>query len=162
VAVAAVSCAGLLAGLGAAAPAAASESRGNGAAAPSCASWTSVQPPSPGTANSLGGVAVLSSGNAWAVGSYDPLNGDPTAQLIEHWDGSEWKVLGLRWGVLTGVAAISRTNVWVVGYSFTPGFHTLIEHWDGTTWKQVASPRHGGILYGVPPSRRPISGRWAA
>ncbi len=117
-AVAAVSCAGLLAGLGAAAPAAASESRGNGAAAPSCASWTSVQPPSPGTANSLGGVAVLSSGNAWAVGSYDPLNGDPTAQLIEHWDG--------------------------------------------TTWKQVASPRHSGILYGVPPSRRPISGRWAA
>ena len=148
VARAAAGCLVLLAGLGAAAPAAWSASRGTSAAA-GCAGWTVAQPLNPGSDNRLRGVAVLSSTNAWAVGSYDPLNGDPTSHLIEHWDGTKWTAVGFAGGVLTGVAAISRTNVWVVGYSFFRGYHALIEHWDGTGWKVVAVPRHSGILYGV-------------
>jgi len=144
---AAISCLALLAGLGSWTPALASASRGTGAA-PGCAGWTVTQPLNPGSDNRLRGVAVLSSTDAWAVGSYDPLNGDPTSELIEHWDGTKWTAVGFRGGVLTGVAALSDANVWVVGY-FLHGSHSLIEHWDGTGWKVVATPRHSGILYGV-------------
>jgi hypothetical protein len=85
VAVAAVSCAALLAGLGAAAPAAGSTSRENRAVTTaSCGGWTSVPPPNPGSANVLNAVDVLSSSNVWAAGSYDPLGGDPTKALVEH------------------------------------------------------------------------------
>ena len=113
---AAVSCAGLLAGLGAAAPAAASASRGNGAAAPSYASWTSVQPPGPGTGNSLGGVARPNPGGSNGNGS-----------------------------LFTGVAAASASSVWAVGGYFDGTADlTLIARWNGTRWKQVASPNPAG------------------
>lgn len=148
VAVATVSCVACLAGLGAAVPAAASASRGNGAAA-TCGGWTVEQPPNPGFNSSLKGVAVLSSSNAWAVGSFDPLDGDPTARLIEHWDGSEWTGQSGGRGTLTAVAASSRTNVWAVGYRFNAGpYRTVIEHWDGTAWRQLL-PSPEGLLYGV-------------
>jgi len=151
-AVAAVSCAALLAGLGAAAPTAGSTSRENRAATTaSCVGWTSVPPPNPGSANVLNAVDVLSPSNVWAAGSYDPLGGDPTKALVEHWDGTSWTAWGLGQGVLRGVAALSRTNVWVVGYSLSHLSSRAIQtaHWDGTAWKVVAVPRHTGILYGV-------------
>ena len=46
---------------------------------------------------------------------------------------------------LTGVAAISPTDAWAVGYK-TSGdtTHTLIEHYDGASWTKVASPNPGG------------------
>ena len=98
----------------------------------------------------LNGVDVLSPSNVWAVGSYDPLDGSPTTQLVEHWDGTTWTALGVGRGVLRGVAAVSRTNVWVVGYpSSRPGRGSWTLHWDGTTWKAVTTPRHTDILYGV-------------
>jgi hypothetical protein len=108
-----------------------------------------AQPLNPGSDNKLRAVAVLSSTDVWAVGSYDPLNGDPTSELIEHWDGSKWTAVGFGGGVLTGVAALSDTNIWVVGYFVVGRYHALIEHWDGTGWKLVPTPRHSGILYGV-------------
>jgi hypothetical protein len=53
---------------------------------------------------------------------------------------------------LTGVAAISASNVWAVGYYFV-GVNTvtLIEHWDGTSWSVVPSPNvgTGDLLNGV-------------
>src|SRR5262249_15305031 len=58
-----------------------------------------------------------------------------------------------------GVAAISASDVWIVGAddaSTPPGqlapLHTtLIEHWDGTAWSIVPSPNSasGGYLAGV-------------
>src|SRR5205085_4784015 len=42
---------------------------------------------------------------------------------------------------LTGVSAVSPSNVWAVGYSNTrTGDKTLIEHWNGTSWSKVKSP----------------------
>ena len=55
--------------------------------------------------------------------------------------------------VLNGVAAVTSSNVWAVGYS--QGAKTkpepLIENWNGKTWQVVGSPSFpaGGILYGV-------------
>src|SRR5579859_6854009 len=45
---------------------------------------------------------------------------------------------------INGVAAISASNAWAVGYNFI-GVNTvtLIEHWDGTSWSVVPSPNAG-------------------
>ena len=54
---------------------------------------------------------------------------------------------------LLGVAAVSTTNVWAVGYyTKNGGAQTLIERWNGTSWKVVSSPNvgsSGNVLYGV-------------
>src|SRR5712692_7912431 len=46
---------------------------------------------------------------------------------------------------LNGVAVVSATNIWAVGYGPLPGGaafvkQTLIEHWDGARWSIVSSP----------------------
>ncbi|MGN6167796.1 MAG: hypothetical protein ACTHQQ_06445 [Solirubrobacteraceae bacterium] len=121
-----------------------------------------VQPsPNPGGANGSGlnGVAATSATNAWAVG--DDFKGGPQQTLVEHWNGKAWKVvpspnpLGSGNNVLSGVAAISATNAWAVGYYFNGNaLQTLVEHWNGKAWKVVPSPNPGGsgkdnVLSGV-------------
>jgi hypothetical protein len=58
--------------------------------------------------------------------------------LIEHWDGTSWTItpnptIAQSNSTLSGVAAISANDAWVVGGS-------LIEHWDGASWKVVSNP----------------------
>jgi hypothetical protein len=141
-----------------------------GASASTCAAWTGVQPPNPDPSfNELNGVAVLSSCNAWAVGSYHAGMGTGGAQtLILHWNGAVWKQVaspnpGSAENILTGVAAISATNIWAVGFSWTTGpERTLILHWNGMVWKQVASPSPssgGSFLTGV--AATSASNAWA-
>jgi hypothetical protein len=79
-------------------------------------------------------------------------NVGPIQTLIEHWDGTSWTVVSSpnRNGsstngnnLLSGIAAVSATDIWAVGYTTDPttGFQrTLTEHWDGTTWSAIASP----------------------
>jgi hypothetical protein len=89
----------------------------------------------------LAAVAALSARYAWAVG------GAFHKTLTEQWDGRRWRVVRggyTRWGAqLTGVAVLSRSDAWAVGYNRVPGgggaTQTLIEHWDGTRWRRVAS-----------------------
>ncbi len=55
-------------------------------------------------------------------------------------------------GELTGVAALSASNAWVVGSTGAFGGEgTLIAHWNGKGWKRVASPSpgRGDTLTGV-------------
>jgi hypothetical protein len=107
-----------------------------------------VPPPSPGTSdNVLKGVSVISACDAWAVG-FD-ASGAADQTLIEHWDGSTWKVVpspdpGSTDNFLTSVRAVSATSIWAVGeYSDGAGDKTLILHWNGTKWKRVPSPAPG-------------------
>src|SRR6476661_3347360 len=44
---------------------------------------------------------------------------------------------------LHGVAAVSDTDVWAVGYSYDGHTSTLIEHWEGSAWSVVPSPNLG-------------------
>jgi len=120
-----------------------------GAPASAGADWISVPPPSPGTTdNELTDVAVLSPGNAWAVGS-DAGNSPGGQTLIEHWNGSAWALVtspdpANGGNFLTAVRAVSATSIWAVGEDFPGGLEkTLILHWNGTSWKQVASPSPG-------------------
>jgi len=108
---------------------------------------------SPGTLNSI---SAISPSDMWAAGCGDPACASTT--LIEHWNGRNWKRVpspnpggtGVRHSsVLLGISAISRSNVWAVGYFNKTGLHgfaprTLVEHWNGTSWKQVSSPNPGG------------------
>jgi hypothetical protein len=115
--------------------------------------WRVQRSPNPGgprNANYLLGVAATSRTNAWAVGYIVTRTADRT--LIEHWDGSAWKVQrspnpsGLGEGnFLYGVAATSLTDAWAVGeYYKGTGNRTLVEHWNGSAWKAQRSPNPGG------------------
>ena len=119
--------------------------------------WKVQASPNRGAYSWLSGVAATSSRNAWAVGDYYTAS-DQERTLIEHWNGKAWKIQAspnpsfhlqgypLAYIPLTGVAATSSTNAWVVGYSDVDFdervwvTRTLIEHWNGRSWKIQPSP----------------------
>jgi len=49
---------------------------------------------------------------------------------------------------LTGVTALSASDIWAVGYSHSSSGveQTLTEHWNGTTWSLVPSPTNPGAV----------------
>ena len=106
--------------------------------------WSVIPSPNGGTNadNSLNGVAVLSSDDIWAVGTYGP----ESDTLTEHWNGTQWSVAnsvnpGTTRNILHGIAGTQATDVWAVGYSESDSIdHTLIERWDGSIWSLVNSP----------------------
>ena len=125
----------------------------SGAANTSAASsdWSVVPSINPSTRNNpLNAVAALSPTNVWAVG----FAGD--FPLIEHWNGSSWKVIpSPAVGTLNAVAAAAPNEVWAVGFNQNAATNmnqVVIEHWDGKGWKIVpgANPGTGdNILNGV-------------
>ena len=119
----------------------------SGAANTSAASsdWSVVPSINPSTRNNpLNAVAALSPTNVWAVG----FAGD--FPLIEHWNGSSWKVVvnpGPSGGSLNGIFAVSKNDIWAVGsvFSYSSPRQTLIEHWNGNAWKVIPSPAAGTL-----------------
>jgi hypothetical protein len=120
-----------------------------------CGVWSTVTSPNVGTStNFLNGVTVISANNVWAVGTRGNGNGGLT--LVEHWTGTQWKVIaspdvnGSLSDSLSGVAAVASNNIWAVGnyYDASNNQQTLIEHWNGTSWSIVHSPS-AGQLYAV-------------
>ena len=99
-------------------------------------------------------VTAISSHNAWAVG-YRGTQGtsNPEQTLIEHWNGTAWKVQrspnpavpGQEDTIqLIGVAASSATNVWAVGaeiYNLGDSANSqgLVERWNGSAWQMQAN-----------------------
>src|SRR5207244_6438633 len=114
-----------------------------------CSDWNVVQSPNVGAIwNQLNAVAAVSSSDVWAVGYY--INTGILYQtLIGHWDGAAWSAvpspnLGTDNNALWGVAAVSSSDVWAVGwYHNGPGNQTLVEHWNGSLWSVVPSPNPG-------------------
>jgi hypothetical protein len=106
--------------------------------------WTEYALPNVGSnQNTLLGVSELPDGHTWAVGYYTNANYVDQA-LVEYYDGSTWTVAtnpspGAQINILTGVAAISDTDVWAVGEQLDANgtWHTLTEHFDGNTWSVV-------------------------
>lgn len=105
-------------------------------------SWK-VQP-SPGRHGSdsrgqLAAVASASTKSIWAVGYFLTSTGGEQT-LIEHWNGSRWRVdpspnPSSDYNQLLGVAAVSSTEAWGVGDYFTPnGYRTFIAHSNGHAW----------------------------
>lgn len=115
-----------------------------------------AQPPRVDDSN-LTGIAVLSSCDAWAAGSYSNSAGR-LRTLIAHWTGTSWPTLASPSpgtdAELRSVAAASPNDIWAAGFYYVGATQlTLIEHWNGTTWAQVASPNPGNsasdALFGV-------------
>jgi len=117
--------------------------------------WAVVQTPSPPADSLLNGVATRSSADAWAVGGSRSAEGDSLTALIEHWNGTAWRVVPRptpgQSSVLGGVAIASASNAWAVGSyeGNTAPRHdqTLIEHWNGRSWNRVPSPHPGGVSW---------------
>ena len=103
-----------------------------------------VSTPNAANYNYLVATAVIAYNDIWAVGNNFDINtatgNDQT--LAQHWDGSTWTIVptlnpGPYRNDLTGVSAVSSSDVWAVGYyqSDAQGrFHTFAEHWNGLTW----------------------------
>ncbi|MGH9500594.1 MAG: hypothetical protein ACRD3L_15740 [Terriglobales bacterium] len=127
--------------------------------------WSVVASPNqPGAETSaLAGVVAISDTDVWAVGNYQLEGQYLWNTLVEHWDGTSWSIVnspninGADMNFLNGVAAVSATDIWAVGYhesSELPPYQLpLIEHYDGQQWEVVASPApppsEYNALYGV-------------
>jgi hypothetical protein len=90
------------------------------------ASWKVVTSPNEGSgANYIFSVAARASGDVWMVGYvFDPTH-EQYRTLIEHWNGSQWRIVpspnrsGTYFDELYGVTAVSN-SLWAVGsYAFT-------------------------------------------
>jgi hypothetical protein len=93
------------------------------------------------------GVAAVSATDVWAVGFSENRHDENQQTLIEHWDGSAWRIVpSPSPGGLFAVAAGSASDVWAVGdipSTINTKARTLAEHWDGTRWRVVPAPSPG-------------------
>ncbi len=94
----------------------------------------------------LHAVKSISANDVWAVGSEVGAS-----SLIEHWNGTEWKIVGNPSDInsmLLDLSVISSTDIWAVGCTVTScgdaGGPALIEHWDGTQWNVNPAPIEDG------------------
>jgi hypothetical protein len=132
-------------------------------------SWSVVparSPEEPGIPE-LRGVSCAGTSDCWAVGSQkefcprDRTNQSCIQTVIEHYDGSLWRVtespngLGIN-NELASVSCATASYCIAVGSSggevttasgittgAIPGWATLVERYDGGTWSVVSSPNHG-------------------
>ncbi len=109
--------------------------------------WSLVQAVNPNTSDGFAGVAALTPTDVWAVGGSSGADGIHIATLIEHWDGASWSLVAgpkfprYRRTALTGIDAVSPTDIWAVGYrQLNDRPRPLTEHWDGTSWRVVDIP----------------------
>jgi hypothetical protein len=114
-------------------------------------SWSIVSGPGVNNANNgIARIAAVSSQDVWAVGtSKAPGRRTPTLPLIEHWNGSTWSIVpspatGTFAAFLSGVTALSSTDAWAVGGTFTGS--PVVEHWDGSQWSLVSVPVSTGAF----------------
>jgi hypothetical protein len=83
-----------------------------------------------------------------------PPSPTPTATCPPAWSQVPGISLGPYINFLTGVAAVSASDAWTVGYYSRPDeIHaTIIEHWNGSDWSLMASPNpapYGNEFWGV-------------
>jgi hypothetical protein len=102
--------------------------------------WTIVPSPSFGKhtdKNNLADVAAISPSDAWAVGTFESISSFKA--IILRWNGNRWRAVRNACGHgLTGIDAISSTDIWSTGGSDTC-------HWDGTRWTHFpAAPAPDG------------------
>lgn len=117
--------------------------------------------PEPGLRGGLDAIALVRSGNAWAVGAYQTASSDLT--LAMHFNGRRWHVVftpnpSAGWAHFFSVAGKGANDVWAVG-TYAPtnagwpnlAFRALAEHWDGSRWRVISTPNVGAAetLFGV-------------
>ena len=96
-------------------------------------SWTQVASPDPFEDDNLSGVAASSAGSAVAVGTgQTAAKGGKNVTLALRWDGTAWtqtpSIQVSAGDFLAGVASISATEAWAVGFSGPTPTKTLAFH----------------------------------
>jgi hypothetical protein len=111
----------------------------------------------------LSGVSCSTSNDCTAVGSYNNETPDGMSTvdgtLIEHWDGSDWRIQAsppfprFSNAALTSVSCpkpndCTAVGSYLYGYPDSPSTAALVEHWNGSTWAIQATPNvvgHSGL-----------------
>src|SRR5919201_1268462 len=117
--------------------------------------WSVVTSPNVAGSNQdlLRGAAATSPTDIWAAGR-SKSSGGVKRTLIEHWNGSSWKVVAApspgkggaypEGTLLWAVSGSATDDVWAVGqYYDGSAIRTLALHWNGGAWGQVATPNVG-------------------
>src|SRR2546426_7571448 len=71
--------------------------------------------------NALFSVAAPSANNVWTAGAVQVHGGIPSDTLVEHWDGTQWKIVPSPDGVsgsfneLNAIVAVTPWNIWTAG-----------------------------------------------
>jgi hypothetical protein len=112
--------------------------------------WMAIPSPNIGAgSNELRAIShvVGTARQVWAVGSYYHAGDQHQRNLAMRWDGRRWVLVktpsfGFGDDVLTGVLALSPSNLWVVGYfdSIDGGRKTVAMRWNGRRWKRYPTP----------------------
>lgn len=115
--------------------------------------WSLITSPKVAGPQYLQGTTCVSNTDCWVVGYYITY-GNHYQTLIEHWDGSAWKIVGsanqgseFNDNVLDSVTCLTSVDCWAVGYAGSSTAATLVEHWDGLSWAVVNSPTLGSSTY---------------
>lgn len=107
--------------------------------------WRIGPIPTPkGTSDTLSGVSCSSRRACTAVGSAFRVSSKRQVTLIEHWDGTRWRVqrspaVKATDSSLQGVSCPSRNACVAVGYSQIA--HAIVERWNGRSWHRETVPR---------------------
>jgi hypothetical protein len=114
--------------------------------------WTVVPSPHFKSGEALNAVQAISADDIFAVGSFVDERFHNHNPLVEHFDGTQWRVVptpplaGGQSAELNSIAIISALDIWVVGGGFGsshPG--PLVMHFDGKQWSQVTVPGNGSL-----------------
>jgi hypothetical protein len=108
--------------------------------------WSVVPSVRPADTNfvTLAGVAVIAANDVWTVGRQDAGSAHLLQPLVEHWDGTAWRIVSSPLpqsatnGMLSSVTRIPSTHqLWAVGewshYAVPALPQPLLERWVGTT-----------------------------
>jgi hypothetical protein len=119
-------------------------------------SWTVVTNPNVGQFGGfLQGIVAFSPTNVWADGAMYTSNSGRSVTLVEHWNGTTWKIIqspnvNTIYNQIYALSATGPHDIWASG-TFAPdathlGIHqTLIEHYNGTSWSIVPSPNQNAF-----------------
>ena len=123
--------------------------------------WRVVPSPNgPDGKGVLNALAAISAHDIWAVGSFPDTKSGLFHPLLEHWDGTDWRIVPLEGsstatgtvGFFKAISALASNDVWAVGVGRNANeqrAHGLIEHWNGSQWTPLPAPSNSSLLQGV-------------
>ena len=106
-----------------------------------------------GAINNVVRTIAISGNDVYVGGSFTDAGGNPNADRIARWDGSQWHALGSGVSGLVLAIAISGNDVYVGG-SFTDAGGVTnannIARWNGTSWNAVGpTPSINGTVHAI-------------
>ncbi len=115
-------------------------------------SWSSLGGPGSGLNGEVYAIAFAPNGDLVAGGSFSDAGGDPDADRIAVWNGSEWSSIG---GANSGIGstvlavAFSSGGTLVIGGQFTnaggDATADYIAGWNGSTWSAIGGGLNGSV-----------------